>query len=425
LALTDAAENQNGAVRLSVRANIDQAHIKFFTRISDGADPTGGGSVGGDGFSVNLSANLPTGTFSSPQFGYVPPIEEPQFTVYFNSQADGVLNPVEIGVSLNNQVLTNVLAGTNYLPLNGVPPITSQDGHWAPVDINLHNDGTLDLSFDGALLLTNFQTGWIGIQSAQLGLAARTESWYETHWIDSLYVNYEEGNVGNAGLASNSVIGGTFPEGATVELVGVPTGAGPDTYQWYENGLALIGQTNRILSFPAVVGSGGTFSLAISNGFSGFVSTPQTVTIQPNLTPPSVVSVRAVAGSINEVFLSFNQSHDVATATSPSTYTSPYFTVNSVILDGSGSNVTLKTTQQRYGTSYPLTIAGLEDNYAAHNVLNTNLSFVSTLSYDDEVLGDTPVRYYKLNETSGTIAYTSAVGGDTINTNGLYHLNPA
>jgi PA14 domain len=424
LALTDAAGNQNGAVLLTARNNIDQAHITFYTRISDGGDPTGGGSVGGDGFSVNLSANLPTSTFSAPEFGYVPPVEEPQFTVYFNAHQDGILNPVEIGVSLNDQILTNVLAGTNYDALDGIPSITSQDGHWAPVDINLHNDGTLDLSFDSVIILTNFQTGWIGIQSAQLGFAARTELWYETHWIDSLYVNYEEGNVGNAGLATSSVLGGTFPEGSTVELVGVPTGAGSDTYQWYENGLALDGQTNRILSFPAVVGSGGSFSLAISNGFSGYVSPAQLVTIQPNLTPPSVVSVRAVAGSINEVFLAFDQSLDVATATSPSTYSSPYFTVNFVTLGASGSNVILNTTQQRYGTTYPLTIAGLEDNYAAHNVLNTNITFVSTLSYDDEVLGDNPVRYYKLNETSGTVAYTYAAGGDTINTNGLYEGNP-
>jgi hypothetical protein len=420
LALTDAVGNQNGAVLLTARNNIDQAHITFYARISDGGDPTGGGSVGGDGFSVNISANLPTGTFSAPEFGYVPPVEEPQFTVYFNAHQDGVLNPVEIGVSLNDQVLTNVLAGTNYDALDGIPPITSQDGHWAPVDINLHNDGTLDLSFESVVILTNFQTGWIGIQSAQLGLAAQTELWYETHWIDSLYVNYEEGNVGNVGLAANSVLGGTFPEGGIVVLFGVPTGAGPDTYQWYENGAGLDGQTNRILAFPAVVGSGGVFSLAISNGFSEYVSPPQTVTIQPNLTPPSVVSVRGVAGSINEVFLTFNQSLDVATATSPSTYSSPYFAVNSVTLDANGGNVILHTSQQRYGTTYPLTIAGLEDNYAAHNVLNTNLTFVSTSSYDDEVLGDNPVRYYKLNETSGTVAYTYAIGGDTINTNGLY-----
>jgi hypothetical protein len=205
-----------------------------------------------------------------------------------------------------------------------------------------------------------------------------------------------------------------------VELVGVPTGAGPDTYQWFENGSALDGQTNRILTFPAIVGSNGSFSLAISNGFSGFVSTPQNVIIQPNLTPPGLVSVRAVAGSINEVFLVFNQSLDPATASATSTYSSPYFAVTSVTLGANGSNVLLNTTQQSYGATYPLAINGLADNYAARNVLNTNVTFVSTLSYDDEVLGNNPVRYYKLNETSGTVAYTQVTGGDTVNTNGTY-----
>jgi hypothetical protein len=424
LALTDAAEHENGAVLLTTRNSIDQAHITFSTRISDGGDPTGGGSVGGDGFSINISANLPTGTLSAPEFGYSPPVAEPQFTVYFNSHTDGLLNPVEIGVSLNDQILTNVLAGTNYQVVNGIPPITSQDGHWAPVDINLHNDGALDLVFDGTVILTNFQTGWVGITSAQLGFAAQTESWYETHWIDNLYVNYDEGNVGNVGLAASSVLGGTFPEGSTVQLVAVPTGAGPDAYQWYENGSLLAEQTNRILTFPAVVGAGGSFSLAVSNGFSGYVSTSQQVVIQPNLTPPSLLSVRGVAGSINKVFLAFNQSLDTATATALSTYSSPYFAVTSVTLGADGSNVVLNTTQQRYGTTYPLTISGLADNYAAHNVLNTNITFVSTLSYDDEVLGNNPVRYYKLNETSGTVAYTLTTGGDTVNTNGTYQNLP-
>ncbi len=420
LALTDAAEKQNGAILLTARNNIDQAHITFSTRISDGGDPTGGGSVGGDGFSVNISANLPTGTISSPQFGYSPPVAEPQFSVYFNTHTDGVLNPVEIGVSLNDQILTNVPAGTNYLTVNGIPPITSQDGHWAPVDINLHNDGTLDIVFDGVIILTNFQTGWVGINSAQLGIAAATESWYETHWIDNLYINYNEGNVGDIGLSPSSILGGTFPEGSTVQLVAVPTGAGPDTYQWYENGSVLNGATNRILSFPAAVGVGGSFYLVVSNAFSGFTSAAQNVVIQPNITPPALTSVRAVAGSINEVFLSFNQSLDTASATSLSTYSSPYFAITGIQLTAGGSNIVLSTTQQRYGTTYPLTIAGLADNYAAHNVLNTNVTFVSTLSYDDEVLGDNPIRYYKLNETSGTVAYTEAVGGDTVNTNGLY-----
>ena len=90
----------------------------------------------------------------------------------------------------------------------------------------------------------------------------------------------------------------------------MPTGAGPDTYQWFENGSPVSGATDRILTFPAIVGAGGSFSLAISNGFSGLVTTPQQVVIQPNLAPPSVVSVKGVAGSINKIFLTFNQTLD-------------------------------------------------------------------------------------------------------------------
>ena len=39
-------------------------------------------------------------------------------------------------------------------------------------------------------------------------------------------------------------------------------------------------------------------------------------------------------------------------------------------------------------------------------------------------LGDAPVRYYKLNETNGTVAFTLTTGGDTVNTNGIYDNAP-
>jgi hypothetical protein len=423
LSLTDAQPNENGAVLLTARQDIDQAHISFTTRISDGASESGIDQPG-DGLSVNISANLPLGTFGSPEYGYAPPVIENQFTVYFNAHADSDLQPVAIGVSLNDVVLTNILAGTNGLPLDGVPPITSLDGHWAPVDINLLRDGTLNLAFDGVVVLTNFQTGWVGIPAAQVGFAAATRTWYETHWIDDLYINFAEGDYGDAGLSTNSVLGGTFPEGSPVSLVAVPTGAGPDTYQWYENGQPLLDATNRTLTFPGVVGAGGSFYVTVSNQFSGFASQPQTVYVQPNLSPATVTSVSGIAGGVNEVLLAFNQTLDPATATAVSTYSSPYFAVTSAILGQDGRSVLLHTTQQRLGVVYPLAITGLKDSYSAANILSTNLTFTSTLTYDDEVLADTPVRYYKLNETNGTVAFTETTGGDTLNTNGAYQNLP-
>jgi len=415
LRLTDALRNQSGHALITDRRDIDQAHIRFKIRVSDTGASVTTDQPWGDGFSVNISAGLPLGTFSNPQYGYSPNVAAPQLSIFFNNHQDTVSQPAAIGVSLNSGVITNILAGTN-----GVPSISSADGHWAPVDINIKRDGTLYLAFDGVVLLTNYPTAWVGINSAQVGLAAGTRSWYETHWIDDLYVNFGEGDVGNVGLSPSSVLGGSFPENSTVRLIAVPTGAGPFTYQWYRNGVAVTGGNSRILTFSGVSGSGGNFYVAVSNAFSSAVSSTNVVVIVPDLIPPAVVSARGLAGGVNEVILTFSETLDPLTATTPATYSSPYFVVSSVALGADGKTVTLNTTQQRVGTTYPLSISGLKDASSAGNVLNTNINFVSGLTYRDEILADQPARYFKLDETNSTVAVTQSVQADTANTNGAY-----
>jgi hypothetical protein len=427
LALTDAARNQNGAVLLTARNDIDQVHIKFKTRLSDASASVLTSQPWGDGFSLNIAPVLPLGTFTTPQFGYSPQVPGPQFTVYFNARTNSIADPPEIGVSLNNQVLTNIPAGINGIPLNGVPSIFNVDGHWAPVDINLHRDGTLDLAFDGVILLTNYPTPWVGLSSAQINFGASTEGYWETHWIDDLYINFGEGDVGNVGLAGNSVLGGTFLEGSTVKLIAVPTGAGPFVYQWYKNGLPISGANTRILTFTGVPGAGGNsgnYYLTVSNAFSGLTSSTNTVFIQPDLTSPAITSVRGVAGGVNEVIITFNKPLDQASASSITAYSSPYFVVNAATLSADGETVILNTTQQRVGANYPLTITGVKDTTVAGNVLNAALNFASSLSYKDEILADNPARYYKLDETSGLVAFTQVAIADVINTNGTYQNLP-
>jgi len=421
LRLTDATRNQNGHALITDRRDIDQAHIRFKIRISDTGASVTTDQPWGNGFSVNISAGLPLSTFSTPQYGYTPNVAAPQLSIFFNNHQDTAAQPPSIGVSLNSVVLTNILTGTNGLPsTNGVPSISSADGHWALVDINVKRDGTLYLAFDGVVLLTNYPTAWGGISSAQVGLAASTGSWYETHWIDDLYVNYGEGDVGNVGLSPSSVIGGSFPENSTVRLVAVPTGAGPFTYQWYRNGVPVTGGATRILTFTGVSGSGGNFQVAVSNAFSSVISPANAVVIVPDLIPPTVVSARGIAGGVNQVILTFSESLDPATATTPTTYSSPYFVVSSAALGSDGRTVTLNTTQQRVGTTYPLSISGLKDASAAGNTLTTSINFLSSLSYRDEILADQPARYFKLDETNTTIARTESVQADTANTNGTY-----
>jgi hypothetical protein len=166
LSLTDATRTQNGAALFTTRHDIDQVHIKFKTRISDTGASVITDQPWGDGFSLNIAPVLPLGTFANPQFGYSPVTPGAQLSIYFNTHANSDTQPAEIGVSLNNQVLTNILVGVNGIASNGIPSISSADGHWTPVDINIHRDGTLYLAYDGVVLLTNYPTPWVGINSA-------------------------------------------------------------------------------------------------------------------------------------------------------------------------------------------------------------------------------------------------------------------
>ncbi|MCW5559809.1 MAG: LamG domain-containing protein, partial [Verrucomicrobiae bacterium] len=273
-------------------------------------------------------------------------------------------------------------------------------------------------------VINELPTAFEIVNSAQIGFAARTRSWYQTHWIDDLNVNYGEGDIGNVAISDGSVLGGTFPEGSEVRLVVLPAGAGPFQYQWFRNGVALGGETGRTLRFPAVLGAGGNFSVKVSNAFSEITSEPQAVVIQPDLAPPAVAEIKGVAGGVNQIRITFDELLDPNTAGDVATYSSPLFRISEASLLSDGQTVVLKTTQLRVGINYPLNIAGLKDRAAQVNTLNGNVNFLAGLTYQDEVLADGPVRYFRFEETSGTVAFTETTSGDRVNTNGVYQNFP-
>lgn len=423
LRLTDATRNQNSAVVLTERRDVDQVRIRFKTRISDGGS-TSGIDEPGDGFSVNIAADLPLGTLGSPENGFTPDVPGNRLSFAFDTHTDASDDLPSITVLLNNQIVTNILTGTNGTAFRGIPPVNSLDGHWADVDIDIRRNGLLTLRYDGVTVLNEFPTAFEVVNSAQIGFAARTRSWFQTHWIDDLNINYGEGDIGDVAISADSVLGGTFGEGSEVRLSVLPTGAGPFQYQWFRNGLQLDGETGRTLRFPAVLGAGGNFSIRVRNAFSEVTSEPRAVVIVPDTAPPSVVSVKGVAGGVNQIRLTFDEPLDPNTASDPATYASPLFRISEVRLLGDGRTVLLDTTQLRVGIAYPLNIAGLRDRAAQPNSLTTTASFTAGLTYRDEVLADNPVRYYRFEETAGTVAFTETSSGDQINTNGVYQNFP-
>ncbi|MBX3746681.1 MAG: hypothetical protein KF833_15340 [Verrucomicrobiae bacterium] len=419
LQLTDAFRNRNGAVLLEERRDVDQVRIRFKARFGDG-DSTSGLDLPGDGMSVNVAGDLPLGTLTAPEEGFAPDVPGDRIAFTFDTHPDSSIDPVAFGVVFNNQVLTNVLAGTNGLTLNGIPPITRLDGRWVDVDIDLRRNGLLTLRFDGVTILDEFPTPFEIVRNAQIGLAARTRSWFQTHWIDDLNINYGEGDIGDVGLSSDSILGGEFPEGSEVRLEALPVGAGPFVYEWVRNGVAIPNESSRILRFPATAGAGGQFSVRVRNAFSEFTSEPRSVSVLADLQPPELIAIRGLAGGVNRIELTFDEPLDPVTATDPATYSSPLLRVGSATLGADGRTVVLETTPQRVGITYPVVIRGLRDRAVAGNSLNTDVSFVSAITYRDEVLADQPTRFFRFEETSGTVAFTEAVAGDRANTNGTY-----
>jgi len=423
LRLTDATRNVNGAVVLTERRDVDQVRIRFKARISDGSSTTGL-EVPGDGFSVNVAADLPLGTLGQPEEGFTPDVPGNRLSFAFDTHADSSEDVPAITVLLNNQIVTNVPAGTNGIVLNGIPSIASVDGRWVDVDIDIRRNGLLSLRYDGVTVIDRLPTPFEVVNSAQIGFAARTRNWFQTHWFDDINVNYGEGDIGDVAISAESQLGGAFAEGSEVRLTVLPTGAGPFQYQWFRNGTALTGETRRVLRFPAVVGGDASYSVQVKNAFSEITSEPALVTIQPDTTAPQVASISGVAGGVNRVRIAFSEPLDPVTASDPSRYTSPLFRISDVLLSADGRSVILSTTRQRVGITYPVTIAGVRDRSVQGNEISTTVNFVSELTYQDEVLADNPVRYYRFEETSGTVAFTQTTSGDQQNTNAVYQNFP-
>jgi len=72
------------------------------------------------------------------------------------------------------------------------------------------------------------------------------------------------------------------------------------------------------------------------------------------------------------------------------------------------------------GVTYPLAITGLKDRSASGNALTTNLTFLTSITYKDEVLADNPTRYFRFDETAGTVAFSDTALSDLTLTNGAY-----
>ena len=232
-----------------------------------------------------------------------------------------------------------------------------------------------------------------------------------TNTVASTNLAFTFASSGNVGISNYvGLEDQTITENQPVQFSVSAAGQGPYGYQWLYYGAPLAGQTNATLSFVGLWNSGGNYAVVVNNQFSSITSAPPTVlTVAPKTTPPQLIGVRGLAGTLNAIVLTFNEPVDPVTATNPATFSATGLSLLGASISTNGLQVTLNTTPQSHGQSYQLAIANLKDLAHVPNTLTVTVQFVSTISYRDEVLSEPGiVRYWTFDQTNGT-EFTSLV----------------
>ena len=323
------------------------------------------------------------------------------------SSVDARGNPYQLNVTFNQPVsaatATNLANYVLKTSGNAVLPITS-----AQLGSDLKT-----VSLNGAF---NFALA----ASYNLTVAGVADILAATNQVAATNLVFTFTSAGPVAIAGGSDLGNKYiTENQTVQWSVIATGQTPYGYQWRSNGVALAGQTNSTLTFAAKLNSAANYTVVVNNKFSSVTSSPPAVlTVSPDLLPPQLTGVRALAGTINEIRLTFNKPVDPVTATNLATYSVPTAGTTGLGLLGAslsadGLQVTLKTTPQVHGQTNQLAITNLRDRASTPNTLSLTVAFASGVSYRDEILAEGVVRYWTFDETSGTAFNTLVSKFDT------------
>lgn len=195
----------------------------------------------------------------------------------------------------------------------------------------------------------------------------------------------------------------TVAYGSYVGLSPSVSGTGPKTYQWFKDGVALIGAVNSSYDVgPATAATSGTYTLTVTNSWGTATSNPVRVTVLPALAPSIVNFPTTVTVNYGE---SLSISSSVA-GTSPFSYqwskdgvalpaaTSSSYGKSAATADDAG-NYTLTVTNLAGSTSRSVTVVvnpGVAPQIAPFDPLRA-VAYGETLSISSSVTGSSPLTY--------------------------------
>jgi hypothetical protein len=98
-------------------------------------------------------------------------------------------------------------------------------------------------------------------------------------------------------------VGASVSFGTPVELAVTAAGTGPLLYQWFRDGMAVPGATNRVLALPgARPADAGIYRVQVRNSAGTATSAAATLEVQGQLTASTILSVTRTGGAVEITF---------------------------------------------------------------------------------------------------------------------------
>jgi hypothetical protein len=189
-----------------------------------------------------------------------------------------------------------------------------------------------------------------------------------------------------AGVAQNPTNLTVF-ENQSAAFSVILTGAPPWSFQWQRSVgdgsfTNIPGAGSRVLTLSKLklTDSNASFRVQVGNGFGNATSSAATLTVNPDTTAPTIAEA-LTRGDPNGLFVIFSEQVSASTATNKDNYTiNNSVSVNSASLQDDGLTVLLTTSAISSGTSYVLTVGGVQDTAAVPNtiVANSQIQFFQT-----------------------------------------------
>lgn len=152
-------------------------------------------------------------------------------------------------------------------------------------------------------------------------------------------------------------------------------------FQWQRDGADIPAATNGSY-YLAPVGlgdSGRAFSCVVTNGYGRTNSAAATLTVNPDLTPPTLISVGSL-GDPRILTVIFSEPVEPATATAPGNYTFDWgVTAVAAAFGADARTIVLTTTPMTPQRTYTLTVNKVRDRAATPNTILSNTQRAFTL----------------------------------------------